>query len=67
MKLSDLGWSGFFEEQYKRFAGSGLFPGRIVSRGINTYVAETENGRVNAVAVQVVVAAVRGPCVCDGM
>lgn len=49
MKLSDLGWSGFFEEQYKRFAGSGLFPGRIVSRGINTYVAETENGRVNAV------------------
>ena len=42
MKLADLGWSGFFEEQLSRWSGSGLIPGRITGEAGYIYKVESE-------------------------
>lgn len=48
MKLADFGWNDFFEEQFARWKGSGLVPGRIVGEAAHVYDVETENGRFEA-------------------
>jgi ribosome biogenesis GTPase len=48
MKLADLGWSGFFEEQLSRWSGSGLIPGRITGEAGYIYKVESEKGRSDA-------------------
>lgn len=48
MRLSELGWNSFFEEQLDRWKGSGLLPGRIVGEGGHIYDVETESGRFDA-------------------
>lgn len=48
MKRSELGWNDFFEEQFLRWNGSGLVPGRIVGEAGPVYDVETERGRSDA-------------------
>jgi len=48
MRLADLGWNDFFEEQFSRWTGSGLIPGRIAGEAGYIYEVETERGRFNA-------------------
>jgi len=45
MKLNELGWNNFFEEQMKRWEGSGLMAGRVVSVAGAFYIVESEQGR----------------------
>ena len=48
MKIEDMGWNSFFAARYEPFAGSGLVPGRIVTRDANIYYAETADGRIES-------------------
>ncbi len=49
MKRSKLGWNDSLEEQFLRWSGSGLVPGRIVGEAGHAYDVETDEGRFNAV------------------
>ncbi len=49
MKRSMLGWNDSLEEQFLRWSGSGLAPGRIVGEAGHGYDVETDAGRFNAV------------------
>jgi len=48
MILSESGWNDFFEEQFLRWSGSGLVPGRVVGEAGYIYEVETGTGRFNA-------------------
>ncbi|PKL19586.1 MAG: ribosome small subunit-dependent GTPase A [Spirochaetae bacterium HGW-Spirochaetae-5] len=48
MKLEDIGWNSFFEDQYAVWSGSGLIPGRVTGEAGHLYSVETEKGRSDA-------------------
>jgi len=48
MNLSELGWNSFFEEQFDRWSGSGLLPGRVAGEAGHIYEVETCSGRFKA-------------------
>lgn len=45
MNINDLGWNSFFEEAFTPWKGSGLGPGRVVSRSGPLYEILWEHGR----------------------
>lgn len=49
MNLKEYGWNEFFEEQFARWEGSGLIPGRVLHEAGRTYGTATESGVISAV------------------
>ncbi len=45
----NAGWSGFFQEQYQPYTGSGLIPGRVVGHEGFSYQVETSDGKTECV------------------
>ncbi|HPJ39657.1 MAG TPA: ribosome small subunit-dependent GTPase A [Spirochaetota bacterium] len=49
MNLKEYGLNEFFEEQFARWEGSGLVPGRVLQEAGRTYGVATEKGVISAV------------------
>jgi ribosome biogenesis GTPase len=48
MKLIDIGWNSFFEEQFAQWSGAGLIPGRVAGEAGHVYSVEIGEGRREA-------------------